>query len=310
MSIKTEDLVNVFMKQNGAADTQDSKEQPDAEVKVEENEDNQSPESEIEQEAQLEEKDEQAAEDEEDESLGHEESTEAEALKEMEFKLIINGEEKVVKGVEELKKGYMLQSDYTRKSQELARQAQEQTAQFKDYGQKTMYAATTFLSEAEAIVENFGGLDAMRQQLPAEQYQQFVDKYSYWHDLHEQTLPVIQGIEQQYAKQRETEVYNTFVALKEAIPGFDQKQAEDLIAYATTNMSAAEIEKAPVTKEFWTLLHKAKLFDDGQTKLAKAKTTGKVQISAPSKGKVKQNITSADQEFKKAAAQVRTAKDK
>ena len=73
----------------------------------------------------------------EDEDVQEEETEEVEAAPEL-YKVIIDGEEIEV-SLDELQKGYSRQSDYTRKTQQLAQQRKEAEALQQDYAQRVQY---------------------------------------------------------------------------------------------------------------------------------------------------------------------------
>lgn len=308
MSYTNQELANAFadvagLKQENSPEQSPEKAPPSKEI------DNTNPDHDLEQEAQLEKETEQVSDNEnDDDDEGQTQNqTHNPELDEMEFKIVVNGEEKVVKGIEQLKKGYMLQSDYTRKTQEFQAKAKQELETLSIQSNNTIYAANLGLQQAEQIVASVGGIEKLRAQLPAEQYEAFVEKYAYWSEQAEKVKPVIQAIEEAQAAQKQQDASEVFTYLCESIPGFGDKEANELVEWASKSVGEQNVAKLPITKEVWSMMHKAKLYDEGKRKLEDAKVSGKVKISANTKGTTSNDSTT--QFMKDANKKIAAAKD-
>lgn len=106
-------------------------------------------------------------------------STEANNIDDHDFTLTIDGEEVTVSG-KELKSGYMRQSAFTKKTQEIATQRKALEAELTTAVQRSeavKFNANIEIERLDGALKQLGGWDGLRRQATPEQYDEFHSRY-------------------------------------------------------------------------------------------------------------------------------------
>jgi hypothetical protein len=226
------------------------------------------------------------------------------------FKLTIKNdagqdEEKDVT-LDELAKGYMLQADYTRKTQELATQKQEVVAQYHQDLTKIQQSAVEQINQLQELVLSQAAPELASvdwEKLSVTDPAEFVrlqakqqKLQTMWQGMEQQKAQFVQQREQQIGQQVEQALKHSDEVLTKAIPGFDATKAATLLQDIEKSVgwkpsdirlaakAMAEAGMRPETiGQVLLMAHKAIQFDQLDTKLKNTKTAVLTKVAAAPK---------------------------
>ena len=287
-------------------ETEDSAPAEDVDESTEETQDESS-----EEDAELEEPTEEEEEDDEVEESEEEESDEMEDGKRL-YEVTIDGEQHEV-SLEELQKGYSRQSDYTRKTQELAEQRKEMQA-LVEQAQHEMYQTQQFrqqyIDAASAVVQQqYGKLNDLVnntdwERLKLEDREEYLTKKSEVADLESslarEQQQVQEAMEQAQYEQQEAQrkiAVQERQKLEAIIPEwknreFRQKIGKELTEFAVSQGFTKEEMSQLTDHRSLLILMQAKAFQE----LKKAQTSGKAKIAKSKPKMVKSGVGKKKQE--------------
>ncbi len=223
--------------------------------------------------------------------------------------------------LDELAKGYMLQADYTRKTQELATQKQEVASQYHQDLSKIQQSAVEQINQLQELVLSQAAPELASvdwEKLSVTDPAEFVRLQAkqqklqvMWQGMEQQKAQFVQQREQQVAQQVEQALKHSDQVLTEAIPGFDATKAATLLQSIEKSVgwkpsdirlaakAMAEAGMKPETiGQVLLMAHKAIQFDQLDSKLKDTKTA------------VLKKVVTAPKVIRPAAAQPRQTENK
>jgi len=227
-----------------------------------------------------------------------EETPESDTEPEPTYKVKVNGEEREVP-VEELRKGYMMESDYRKKTSEVARQRDELLKEKELLAQKLAQAEELLISEAEDLnsPENL----ELKEYDPAEYYKKKEALEAKATRLAEKKKEALEFQQQQSMQRLEKEKELLFQAVPEWLDEGTQTQEAKLINDMLVNMGIEGDDLKPfIDHRLLVIARKAAMYD----KLKSAKPELK-KVQAKPKNVKAGNVRSKEEVSKSKAQEQR-----
>ena len=184
------------------------------------------------------------------------------------FEIEIDGKPVTIKGAE-LKSGYMRQSDYTKKTQEVAQERKALTAkqtEVMDQANVVRFQAHTKLEQFDAAVKQAGGWEKLRTSYPPEQVDQFTQMYV----NAQKEAATADGIIQQHSsdikEQNSKAVAQIFSEMSKTIHGFNSTTLTELDAYLTQHGFDTDMALTITHAPAWEMIYKAMKYDQAQAR--------------------------------------------
>jgi len=208
-----------------------------------------------------------------------------------EFTVNVNGEEVKVKG-SELKSGYLRQSDYTRKTQEVAAERKKITSEMSkvvEQANVVSFTAHNKLAQFDNALAQVGGWDKLRVSYPPEQVEQFTQQYV----AAQQEADVCNSITEEYKGQIKQnaikEITGILTDLASTTHGFTGETFTQMDKYLVDNGFNQDMVTTITHPQAWEMIYKSMKYDEAQNHLKsdKAKAAeskvNKSHRSAPTK---------------------------
>lgn len=223
--------------------------------------------------------DEESDDDDNDDDDHEAEADSAVGFDDNEFTITVDGEEIAVKG-SELKSGYMRQSAFTKKTQELAKEREALNARLCEVNEQAnvvTFQATNKLNSMNDAIQKMGGWEGIRKQYAPEQVEQFTQMYV----TAQQEAGVAEKITQEYRTHVETEnkrqLQATFKGMFDTIPSFNVDTMKELAKYVEDVGYPEEVAMGIVDPISWNLIYKAMQYDKAQVRRTATKSDDKKQ---------------------------------
>lgn len=213
--------------------------------------------------------DDDSTDDDDDESDG---SYDEEAFNDADFTITVDGEELTVKG-NELKNGYMRQSSYTRKTQELANERKavvEEKQKVAEQAGLVRFQAHSRLEQFEAAVNQAGGWERLRASHNPEEVEQFTRLYVGAQQEAAAADELINEYQTSIRQANVEEITNIFTDMSKTIEGFDGNTLNQMDSYLTENGFTNDMVMSITSRAAWDMIYKAMKYDEAQSRSKKA----------------------------------------
>lgn len=193
---------------------------------------------------------------------------------ESEFEIVVDGEPLVVKG-SELKNGYMRQSAFTKKTQELAQERQailQEKQRVVEQADIVMFQAKKKIGEMDSAIQQAGGWDKIRSMYSPEDVQKFTDMYVTAQKEAQYADGIINEYNASIKENNQVALRDTFKSMLETINGFTVDSVKDMVKYAQDSGFSDETLENITDPVSWNLMYKAMMFDKAQAKSKSMKT--------------------------------------
>lgn len=295
------DLESFFSQDEAVLDSpSDEGQVEDAEVSVEEEHEDES-EIEIEEDSDtfdMEDDDESPADDEDEDEEVEEDSEEDDETEEVapdiddqEFEIIVDGEELAVTG-KELKNGYMRQSAFTKKTQELAEERNNlsaERAKVAEQANAVMFQAKTRLNELDNAITQSGGWEQIRLQYKPEVVEQLTNEYVKAQKDAALADSVLQNYQGHIMKANKASIQGIFRDMAQSHEGFTGRTVTDMVDYLKGSQFSDDDIMMLTQPSHWDIIHKAMMYDKAQLK---RKEDNVIQKKAKVKSKKHHNVPS------------------
>lgn len=209
-----------------------------------------------------------------------------------EFTITVDGEKLKLKG-SELKNGYLRQSSYTKKTQEIAEERKALTAERVKVAEQASlisFQAHNRLEQMENAINQAGGWDAVKRSHSPEQIDQLSRMYAEAQRDANAADELIGSYTSQVRESNKKEIINIFTDMSKTVSGFNGNTLKQMDSYLSDNGFTEDMIMSITSRSAWDMIYKAMKYDEAQSRSAKSvksdnkdKVEKKKHYSAPSK---------------------------